>query len=212
MNVRIQLAGLALAVTASPLAAQLIRVPRPEEDRRAITVAVDAGLLLTERRFDATDGTYWNLGESFAYRLGADVQISAGSIGLAATLATVPLQRSGFGGSDGDIQFRQLVATFRSPEGRSFHQLIEISAGWSQWANYSGTDVLTSEQQEPRNGFVLAVGYGFAFPIGSRATITLVQDAGTVIGSGRDLPAGVSRIQRQYTTRIGLRVRAAGAR
>lgn len=218
MNPRIHLGRLALVcaiggtLAAIPLRAQLIHVPRPGETRRPVTVSGDVGLLLSDRRFDAVEGGYWYLGEAIVYRGAADVALRAGSFGVSVSLAKVPMQRVGVAGSDGEIQFRQLVATFRSPETESFHQLIELSGGWSQWANYSGTDVLSSAERAARSGVILAIGYGFAFPIGSRATFSLVQDAGTVIGSGKDLPPGASRVQRQYTTRIGLRWRVAGER
>jgi hypothetical protein len=206
------LALTAVLLAAPSLGAQLIRVPRPDESRRAITVAADIGLLFSAGRYDAVEARYWSLGDALVYRGAVDIALSAGSLGLAASLATVPIARSGIVGSDGDIQYRQFVATFRSPESRSFHQLIELSAGLAQWASYSGTDVLTAGERKTRNGAFLAFGYGFAFPIGSRATFTFVQDAGIVIGSSKDLPASESRTQRQYATRLGLRVRAGGSR
>ena len=220
MTPRIQLSRLlafllpmaGMALSALPLSAQLIRVPKPGESRRVITVSADAGLLFSEGRYDAVEARYWSLGEALIYRGAVDIALSAGSIGFAASVAQVPVARSGIVGSDGEIQFRQFVATFRSPESPSFHQLIELSGGLAQWASYSGTDVLTATEKETRNSVVLAIGYGFAFPIGSRATFTFVQDGGLVVGSSKDLPAGRSRTQRQYTTRVGLRVRARGSR
>ncbi len=205
-------AAAVLVLAATPLDAQLIHVPKPDESGRVLTVAADVGLLFSDGRYDAVEGRYWSLGEALIYRGAVDLAINAGAIGFAASLATVPISRSGIAGSDGDIQFRQFVATFRSPESPSFHQLIEISGGLAQWASYSGTDALSAEEKKTRNAVVFGIGYGFAFPIGSRATFTFVQDAGLVIGSSKDLPARESRTQRQYTTRLGLRVRARGSR
>lgn len=204
--------ALTLGLVATPLEAQLVRVPNPGESRRVITLSADVGLLFTANRFDAVEGTYWLLGEALLYRGAVDIALSAGSLGFAASVASVPIARSGTPGSDGEIQLRQFVATLRTPETRSFHQVIEFSGGLAQWAGYSGTDVLTAEEKKARNGVVLGIGYGFAFPIGSRATFTFVQDAGLLVGSSKDLPPGAPRTQRSYTTRLGLRVRVAGER
>ena len=122
------------------------------------------------------------------------------------------MYRTGVFASDGDITFRQLAASIRTPEGRSAHQLIEITVGWAQWADYSGSYAISAESEKARNAAILAVGYGFAFPIGDRMTFTFVQDAGLLIGSADNIPAKASRTQTQYHTRIGLRLRATGAR
>lgn len=183
-----------------------------DESSRVITVSGDVGLLSTGSRYDAVDGATWLFSEAIAYRVGVDFALSAGSLGIIAVTSRVPMYRSGVINSDGDITFRQIAASIRSPEGRGVHQLIEITVGWAQWADYSGTDPISAESEKARNAAILAIGYGFAFPLGSRATFTFVQDAGLLIGSGDNIPANASRTQTQYHTRIGLRFRVAGAR
>jgi hypothetical protein len=200
------------AAALSPASAQLIRVPAPDEIVRPVNVSLSAGYFQTQSRFDGQSGVSWLLGDGFQYRASVDLGLRSGSLGLTGTLATIPIQRGGSPTSDGDIQFRQLLATFRSPQGEGFSQLIEVSAGLSQWANYSGTDVLTDDEQKARNALAFVIGYGFAFPLGSRASITLVQDYATVIGSAKGLPSGARRSQEQYTTRLGVRYRIRGSR
>jgi len=214
MNARIHLSGLFLVAAAwtAPLSAQLVRVPLADESRRVITFTGDVGLLSTGSRYDAIDGGSWLFSEAIAYRVGLDVALSAGSLGIIAVTSRVPMYRSGVINSDGDITFRQLAASIRSPEGQGAHQVIEITVGWAQWADYRGSDPISEESEKARNAAILAIGYGFAFPIGSRATFTFVQDAGLLIGSGEDIPANASRTQTQYHTRIGLRLRVAGSR
>ncbi|MEX2180506.1 MAG: hypothetical protein WD771_00550 [Gemmatimonadaceae bacterium] len=207
------IAALAVAPIVPPLEAQLIRVPSADESARPVIVSVAAGLLQTQGRFDGQSGADWALGESFQYRASLETSLRSGSsVGFTATLASVPIRRSVNPGAEGDIQFRQFMATFRSPEGRGFYQLIELAAGLSQWAGYQGDDVLTADERKARNGLALVIGFGFGIQLGDRAAITIVQDAGTVIGSAEGLPSGVSRVQRQYTTRLGLRLRVAGGR
>jgi hypothetical protein len=209
---RIRLLGLALCSLAAalPLDAQLIRVPSPDESKRPVSVSLSAGYFLTQDRFDGQSGVQWQLGDGYQYRAAVDVGLRSGALGLTGTVATIPIRRDGDPSSDGDITLRQFLATFRSPQGSGFSQVIEVSAGLSQWANYSGGDVLSDEEKEPRNALTFVIGYGFGFPVGSRATVTLVQDYATVIGSGEGLPPGAKRSQEQFTTRLGLRYRIRG--
>lgn len=214
MTLRTRLLPLVAALVAAPvlaLDAQIIRVPSASAARRPVSASVHAGYFQTASRYDRT-GDFWSLGDGFQYRAAVDVGIRSGSIGLTGTLATVPIVRASNPSGRGDIQFRQLLATFRSPEGDGFHQLIEVSAGLAQWANYSGSDVLSPDEQEARNAFALVIGYGFGFPLNERLAFTLVQDAATIIGSAEGLPSGARRSQAQYTTRLGLRYRFAGRR
>jgi hypothetical protein len=201
-----------VAALGAPLAAQLIRVPMPGEAARPISASPSAGYLLTGSRYDGVSGRFWSLGDGVQYRGTVELGTRSGAIGLTGTLASVPVSRSGVSGSDGDIVLRQLLLTFRSPEGQSFYQIFEAGAGLSQWASYSGTDVLSAEDRKARNGLAIMIGYGFGFALGERMSFNVVQDASTSIGSGEGLPAGERRSQQQYITRMGLRYRFTGAR
>lgn len=190
--------------------AQLIKVPMADERTIPVAVNVSAGYLLAQNRFDGISGLTWNLGDAWQYRAGVDVGLRSGSIGVSGTVATVPIQRGSNFSSRGEIQLRQLLATFRSPEPRGFGQVIEIGVGLSQWADYSGSDVLSDAEAKAQNALAIALGYGFAVPLGRRFALQLTQDYTTAIHSREGLPAGARRSQEQYTTRIGLRWRATG--
>ena len=209
-------AGLGLAflalLCARPLSAQLIKVPMSDKVTRPIFVHAAAGYFLTQNRFDGQSGEQWILGDGWQYRVGADVGTAIGALGVAATFVTVPIQRGAGVGSVGEIQQRQFLATFRSPEPRGFGQVVELGVGLSQWLNYSGIDVLTADEAKPRNALAFVIGYGLAIPIGKRFSASVSQDYATVIGSGEGLPSGTRRAQEQYTTRIGLRWQAFGVR
>lgn len=183
-----------------------------DEVSRPVFVHAAAGYFVTQNRFDGQTGQPWFLGDGWQYRIGADVGTEIGTLGVAATFATVAIQRGNSLASVGEIQQRQYLGTFRSPEPRGFGQVIELGLGLSQWLNYSGTDVLSSEEAKPRNGLALVLGYGLSIPLGKRFTVALTQDYTTVIGSGEGLPSGTRRSQEQYTTRIGLRWQAFGVR
>lgn len=205
-----------LCVTLAAIAdAQLIKVPTPSTARRPITLSVSAGFLQTEGRVDGQTGTVWSLGEAAQHRLMVDVGLRSGALGLTASTARVPIARQGAltpSGSDGTIHLRQLLATFRTLEQMGPHQIVELGAGLSQWANSEGTDPLTADERAARNAFTLVVGYGFGFSLGTKASLTLVQDYATLWGPKEGLSAGESRSQRQYVTRLGLRYRLSGAR
>ncbi len=206
---------LAALVLAAPLHAQIINVPKPSETGRPVAVAVSAGFLQSQNRVDGQSRTVWFLGEAVQYRASVEVGLRSGSLGLAATTATLPIQRSGGtlpGGSDGDIDLRQYLATFRTRETEGAHQILDLGVGMAQWTNYRGTDALTPEEAKARNAFALVVGYGFGFTIGERASLMLVQEFASLWGSGEGLQAGESRLVRQYTTRLGFRYRFVGAR
>ncbi|MBP7551742.1 MAG: hypothetical protein KA761_15730 [Gemmatimonadaceae bacterium] len=214
MTPRILLASLVLLV-ARPAAAQIISVPSVDEARRPLAVSATFGFLQTQSRFDGQSGVLWILSEALQYRASVELGMKSGAFGVAASLASVPIRRDGGTAplnSNGDIELRQLLATFRTPEMEGAHQIVEVGIGASQWANYSGTDQLTAAEAEPRNAFTLVVGYGFGFTIGDRAALTLVQDVSTLWGSKEGLPSGASRMVRQYTTRVGVRYRFFGRR
>ena len=205
-----------LCVTLASIAdAQLIKVPAPSTARRPITLSVSSGFLQTEGRIDGQTGTVWSLGEAAQHRLMVDVGLRSGALGLTASTARVPIVRQGIEAptrSDGTIQLRQLLATFRTLEQMGPHQIVELGAGLSQWADDQGTDPVTTDERSARNALTLVVGYGFGFSLGPKASLTLVQDYATLWGPKDGLSAGERRSQRQYVTRLGLRYRLSGAR
>lgn len=195
--------------------AQLIKVPAPETVRRPITLSLTSGFLQSQGRVDGESGTVWDLGEAAQHRLMVDVGLRSGALGLAASTARVPIRRRGAGvplGSDGTIQLRQLLATFRTLEQEGPHQIVELGAGLSQWADYAGSETLSADDAAARNAVTLVVGYGIGFSLGRRASLTLVQDYATLWGPGEGLTVGQSRSQQQFITRLGLRYRLTGAR
>lgn len=209
-----RVALLGMLVAAPSLGAQIINVPM-QERRAPVTLTAALGFMNSASRFDGQSDTQWFLGEAMQYKLMLDYGLGAGNLGITGSLASQPIARSGPTGgpnSDGDIQLWQVMATFRTRDQRSAHQVIEVSMGLSQWANYSGTDALTAEEQEPRNAFALIVGYGIGFPFGERFSFVLVQELSTLWGSSEGLSAGQSRQVQNYTTRIGLRYRLRGMR
>lgn len=204
------LAGLAcLAQTAG---AQILRVPGQQGGGPPLYASAEIGFLDTQGRFDGPSQTYWSLGQGVQYRASVALGTRIGAFGVSGSLANLPVTVSGgLGSTRGDVDLRMLLGTFRSPESERLHQIIEIGVGLAQWASLD-TDVPTATDDEGRNAFALLVGYGIGIPLGSRASISIVQDLGTLVGSGKDLPSGESRIVRQYTTRLGFRLRFSGAR
>jgi hypothetical protein len=206
---RVCLALVLLAAVTARVEGQLIHVPDDDSNGPTISLTGGVGLLIAGNRYDVVEGGRWSMGDGIQKRVMLDIATRSGSFGLVGTLATVSMLRQS-STSQGEIDLRQLMLSFRSPEGYGFHQTIEIAGGWSQWASYRGDDVLTAEEREPRNGFAVMIGYGAAFPIGDRVTFSFAQDVGAIIGSGKGLPVGESRSQSVYQTRMELRIKLSG--
>jgi len=204
--------GLLAAATAE---AQLIKVPTEADARRPITLSASLGILQTQSRYDGQSGVSWYLGEAVQRRVTLDVGLRGGAFGVSYGQSAVPISRDGGSavpGSDGHIQLRNYLVSFRSRETEGAHQIVELAGGLSRWADYRGTDPLTPEEARPRDAVTLVVGYGFGFTLGRRAALTLIQDYATLWGSGEGLSAGQTRSVRQYITRVGLRYRFTGDR
>ena len=205
----------AALLLASPLDAQIIKVPSLDESRTPISASLHFGFLQTQGRFDGQSNTQWNLGESLQYRASIEYGLRSGSLALVGSLANVPIYRTGGTApaySNGTIQLRQYLAAFRTPETEGAHQIVDVGIGVSQWTVYSGTDPLTADERKARNALTLVVGYGFGITLGRRAALTMVQDMATLWGSGEGLAAGRSRTVRQYATRVGVSYRVRGSR
>ncbi len=205
--------AVAVAALATPLEAQLIKVPSMLDVRAPVALAASVGYVQTGSRADGPSGTTWALSDAVQYRLGLERGMRSGLIGVAVSMTEFPVRRVGAGvspTSDGTVRLLQYLATFRTPETPGAHQIIELSTGLAQWGNYSGTDVLTAAEAKTQNAWALQIGYGFGFSLSDRTSVTLVQDLATVIGSKDGLQAGESRSVRQYTTRLGLRWRFRG--
>lgn len=200
-------AGVTTSAMTAPLAAQILKVPERDRGQHPLSMSLSVGFLQTADRFDGQSGVNWRLGDAVSWRATFEYGIRSGAIGIAASTAAVPMRRDIIGSGEGEIQLRQYLATFRTPEAEGFFQVVELGLGLGQWTSYSGPDVLTDEEREPRNALAMAIGYGFGFKVAERFSIVLVQDAGTVIGSKEGVPSGRSRAVGQYTTRIGGRIR-----
>lgn len=206
----------ALAVLVLALApeagAQILRVPGAQSNGPPVHVSAEVGFLDSQGRFDGPSQTYWNLGQGIQYRASLSFGTRLGAFGVSGSTASLPVAAStGLGTARGDVDQRMLLATFRSPDAPRLHQVIEVSLGMAQWSGLD-TDVALPTDAETRSAFALLVGYGIGIPLGSRATVSIVQDLGTIVGSKEDVPAGTTRVVRQYTTRLGLRWRLAGRR
>lgn len=204
------LALAALLLAARPVSAQILKVPSPAETRVPIAITAGFGFLQTSGRTDGTSQTYWALGEGLQYRASLDVGLRSGSFSVAGTTATIPIRRDG--GPIGEIEMRQYLATFRTPETEGPHQILELGAGMSQWLNYTGPEQLTAAEAKPVNALTVTIGYGFGFTVGKRLSVLVVQDLGNLWGPKTGLGTGDSRLQRQYITRLGARYIFAGSR
>lgn len=213
VSVAAWLIALAAAAPGAPAGAQIISVPERSSSTRPVHLSAEFGFLDSQGRFDGASGSYWNLGQGFQLRGALAVGFRVGALGVSASQASLPVVRSGPSGTlRGDVDLRMLLATFRTPETRGLHQIVEVSTGLAQWTNLRGDGTLEPGEEDARNAWAILIGYGFGIPIGNLGAITIVQDLGTIVGSKAGVPSGTTRVVRQYTTRLGFRFRLLGGR
>lgn len=209
MTPRTFLLALALGV-ATPLGAQILRVPSPADNRRPLTLSVGTGWLQSQNRFDGATNRDWLFDNVLQHRVGLDVAVRGVALGLSGSLATIPtFESNGVTVREGEVGLTQLLFTIRSRGGEGFHQLIEASAGVSRWGKFE-PDAGTATAGETASATTLALGYGFGYGLSNRATFYVIQDGSYLFGSKDGLPDGVSSTTRQYVTRLGFRWRLVG--
>lgn len=209
---RLFLALASLAIAASSLDAQVIRVPQRSAQPTS-WFAFGVGYHDMNSVNDGGTGTVWQFGTGLQYRASLEqASNNQGAWGLTGTYARLPLTHRGDLGcgltevcdAHGDIL--QLLGTFRMGGGEGFHQVVEFGLGVTHFRNFTADD--TDEPLVPRDGdndFTLAVSYGFGFGFSTRTQIFLVQDFATMWHQRHGLSGSQSNFVQQRTTRVGLR-------
>lgn len=208
-------AALAL-LTAAPAAAQVIRFPTRQDP--SAWASLSAGVLqFQEVVDDGTTETAWNFETTAQLRASLERSRGGGtSYGVVGTYARPSLcytQAVGGGGlvnTNATATVSSVSAVFRAGGGAGLHQVIEVSGGARY---YSGFDASGASQGAGRlrpDGDwdpIASLGFGFGYPLGQRAAVTLVQDAEFVFhqrdeGATSGFNGG---IHRSYVTRLGAR-------
>lgn len=194
-------------------AAQIVRFPARQNP--SAWLSLSAGIMqFGDVVDDGTTASQWNFSSTVQYRASLEREHgNNSSYGLVGTYARPSLDyRQVAGGQarivDGSATVSSLAALFRAGGGAGLHQIIEVSVGARRYSGFRADD--TDEELAPADGDVDltgSVGFGFGFPLGQRAALTLVQDADFTYHQ-RERTAGVDfdgGFHRTYVTRLGIR-------
>jgi hypothetical protein len=201
----ISLAGAGLAP------AQIIDSSRPISRDPAAWTSLSIGWLTQQALCDGESNACWDFQGAPQWRATLDYPVGRGaSVGVAATLAKVPLRYQGTvldpnscAGCDADANITQYFGNFHMGGQSGFHQVIDINAGMTVFSNFRSTSGAKLGGKAVSD-FSFAIGYGFGYGFSPRMQFMLVQDYGLIIHKRQ---AGQSNnTAQQSTTRIGLRV------
>lgn len=173
--------------------------------------SLSIGWLNQQGLCDGDSNACWDFGGAPQWRATLDYPLGRGaSIGVAATLARVPLIYSGgpIGAGcvscDANANIVQYFGNFRlGGTGIGLHQIIDLNAGMTVFSNFrssTGAELGGNAVSDISFG----IGYGFGYGFSPRMQFMLVQDLGLII---HKRATGTSEnTAQQSTTRIGLRV------
>lgn len=196
-----------LLVCADVAAAQIIRPVR--RDNPIAWTSLGIGFLQQQGVCDPATSACWDFGSGLQWRATLEMPVgSAATLGLAGTMAKLPMIYRGSvvgtrtcGACDADGNVSQLLANFRIGGGSGFHQVIDLSAGYTFFHNFRATDGSPLGSEKAIKDFTFALGYGFGYNFTSRAQLIIVQDLGLLIHERQS--GNVENIVQQRVTRIG---------
>jgi hypothetical protein len=173
---------------------------------------VSFGLAL-QQGWSVTDGStnsHWQFSDATQYVASLEKVLSGGaSVGLRGSYAKVPLQyRSLVGGDvlveeDADADVSQLFGTLHVANGRSFHSVLELSAGATMYSRFTAR----SDGRRLNTGgsdldFSFAFGYGFGYAFSPTFSVDVVQDVATALHQKTGLSPGDESSTRLHSTRL----------
>lgn len=181
--------------------------------RRSVTqsspnwVGASIGLLQNFGIVDGSTGSTWDFGSGLEYAARFERPISSGqlAIGLQGSFARLPLTYSSstFSG-EAKASVKQFVGVIRYGGGYSFHPIYELAVGVIGFSGFRSTgttemSLSNSTDYDPK----ISIGYGFGFGLSPTATVSVIQELGTILHQRDGLAASESSYPRIYVTRIG---------
>ena len=113
--------------------------------------------------------------------------------------------------SEADANVSQLFATLHVANGRTFHSVLELSAGATLYSNFRArSDGAKLGPPSPDADFAFAFGYGFGYSFSPAFSIDVVQNLTTSLHQRTGLSAGDDSSVRIQGTRIVARLGLGG--
>lgn len=195
-----------LALVAEVAHAQIIRPVR--RDNPIAWTSLSVGFLQQQDFHDPTTNADWDFGSGFQFRGTLEYPMGGASLGLAASMARLPLIYRGAPfterscvSCDADANVSQLLANFRIGGGSGFHQVIDLMAGYTFFHNFKSSDGAELGPEKAVSDFTFGLGYGFGYNFTSRAQLMVVQDLMLMVH--KRVPGNVENILQQRTLRVG---------
>ena len=203
---------LPIVLASSSAGAQIIRDRYP---MRAPTawVSLGAGLQQAWSVADGVSGSRWEFGSATPFEAAIEKALSGGaSFGVRGSTGMVPLRYVAPAvTSEADANVSQLFATLHVANGRTFHSVLELSAGATLYSNFRArSDGAKLGPPSPDADFAFAFGYGFGYSFSPAFSIDVVQNLTTSLHQRTGLSAGDDSSVRIQGTRIVARLGLGG--
>ena len=174
--------------------------------------SLSVGWMQQQSICDPASNACWTFGDGPQYR--ASIELPVGfstSLGLSYSTARLPLRwadmppnTANCTGCDANAEVHQLLGVLHMGGGGAFTQLIDISAGMTQFANFKTTSGTPLGTGKPVNDFSFALAFGFGFNMTRTLQFGLQQEYGLVIH--KRVSGSTNSSAQQQTTRVGLRL------
>ena len=175
----------------------------------AAWIGANVGWFVPGTVVDGRSNATWDFGDGVQYRLSLEVPVGRGAtLGAFGSWSRMPLDYTVRGGAS--IQSAHADVWTAGGQlhiggGRGFHQILDISLGAMGFRNFreDGTNARLAPDDD--TDFFVSIGYGFGFPLGRRAVLTLVQDAGYAFHQREGLSGSARTANRFFNLRAGIR-------
>ena len=202
-------AALTLGFT-SGLDAQIIR--QISVIKHSAYLGLSVGWLNTQSICDPVSNACWNFGEAPQYRASLEMPLSpATTIGVSYGNAKVPLRWADTPPNtanctvcDANGEMNQIMGLMHLGGTGAFQQLIDISAGATQFGNFKTTAGVPLGTGKRVTDFTFGIGFGFGIRMSEAWLFTVQQEYGLVIH--KRVPGSPSSSAQQQAFRLGLRI------
>jgi hypothetical protein len=212
------LAALVLALHATLVGAQILKVPRSGQSGGGgipFYLSTSIGFSVSDVVNDGKTDSRWDFGSGAQYRASLEVGMGAQSgIGLTFTHARMPMVYSsgqtpapnGCARCDAHANIQTAAASFHAGGGAGFHQEIELSVGALRFSKFT---IDQNDAELPPNAdtdFFFSVGYGFGYGFSNNFDLFVIQDYANSIHQRSGLAGNARANAQHYTTRLGVRL------
>ena len=189
------------------------QIIRPTNVRRpSIYTSISAGWLDQQPICDPASKACWTFGAGPQYRASLELPVGvATSFGISYANARLPLRWADTPPNtanctvcDANAEMHQILGLLHLGGGGTFQQVIDVSAGATQFANFKTTNGIPLGTGKPVTDFSFSLAFGFGYSMTRTLQFTLQQEYGLVIH--KRVSGSANSSAQQQTLRLGLRL------